>query len=67
MCLNKQRSFLYHLFIVRVKRLHLVVHHSVCNLTHLTKNRQGVWEPILGTRLWLVTAELTLWKKNRCH
>lgn len=45
-------------------RLHLVVHHTIRNLAHLTKNSQGVWEPILGSRLWLITTELTLRKKR---
>lgn len=45
-------------------RLHLVVHHTIRNLAHLTKNSQGVWEPILGSRLWLITTELTLRKKE---
>lgn len=41
-------------------RLHLVVHHAIRHLPHLTQDRQRVWEPVLGPGLRLVPAELAL-------
>ena len=64
-----KENLLIHLFFFSQKyyvgeisrwRLYLVVHHPICDLAHLAQNSQGVRKAILGPRLRLIPAELTL-------